>query len=526
MALDIEQETSDARRRTPVKAPATWRLAPGTRRLTSGAWRLIRTLGLLALLVWATQQGAHYYRARMAAATPPPTVPTTRAVRGTLAVRLAGNGTLEAEKTYVVANEQVESQIVRIVEDGALVRQGEVIVQLDTSKLEKEISEQVAAYEQAVAQIAKAEAEGRIQVANAATKTRTAQEEQALLGTTNRAEREQVASELEYNQAELKQAERQRTRKQSLARDLLIPAREAELAELKVASQALNVTQGEKKLSLQQHQERASQTKGELLVSDARYSEQVARNKAEEQVKNARFNAESATRRLELLRLRRDWCTVRAPASGLTVLAREWDGGGGGPRPLRPGDTALPSRRFMDIIDLSKMRVSTDVSEIDIGRVKIGQEVLIRPRPAPDTLLHGRVESISSLARSGDVWRRGAIPGKKMFRMLIAVNESRPDLLRPGMTVDYEVVERRLEGVITVPIQAVQKTTRGPAVFVRRGERFVVKPVKTGVRNDNRIAITQGLKGNEVVALRRPPIELIERPVAKPGEGDGGKAKE
>jgi multidrug efflux pump subunit AcrA (membrane-fusion protein) len=178
----------------------------------------------------------------------------------------------------------------------------------------------------------------------------------------------------------------------------------------------------------------------------------------------------------------------------------------------------------MDIIDLSRMQVSTDVSEIDIGRVKIGQEVLIRPRSAPDTLLHGRVESISSLARPGDVWRRGAIPGKKMFRMLIAVNESRPDLLRPGMTVDYEVVEQRLEDVVTVPIQAIQTTTRGPSVFVRRGEQFEVRPVKTGLRNDNRVVITQGLKGNEVIALRRPPLERILPPAARPGEGDG-KAK-
>jgi multidrug efflux pump subunit AcrA (membrane-fusion protein) len=484
---------------------------PALRRLGARVWKAARTLAILGALAWGGRYGLTLYRAQVTAAAPAPTVPTARATRGSLAVRLAGNGQLEAEKTYVVANQQVESQIVSIVEDGAMVQKDEVILRLDPAKIEKEIRDQLAALEQAKAQIAKTEVESRLEVANAATKTQKALEEQALLATTNKTQIDQVKSELDYNQAELKQSERQRERKKGLAQDLLIPAREAELAELNVAKGSLNVTQGEKKLSLQQHQERASQSQGELLVSDARYSEQVARNKAKEQLENATFNADSVQRRLDLLQLQRDWCTLRAPASGLTVLARQWDGSGGGPRPLRPGDMAIPSRRFMDIIDLTQMRVVTDVSEIDIGRVRIGQEVLVRPRSAPDTLLHGRVHSISSLARAGDAWRRGAIPGKKLFRMVIAVKESRPDLLRPGMTVDYEVVERRVEGVVTVPIQAIQKTTQGAAVFVRRGERFLVRPVKTGLRNDTRITITQGLKGGEVIALRRPPLERIER---------------
>jgi hypothetical protein len=79
--------------------------------------------------------------------------------------------------------------------------------------------------------------------------------------------------------------------------------------------------------------------------------------------------------------------------------------------------------------------------------------------------------------------------------------------------------------VVTVPIQAVQKTSRGSTVFVRRGERFVPKPVRTGLRNDNRITILQGLKGNEVIALRRPALELIERPVSRPQEARGKGAK-
>jgi multidrug efflux pump subunit AcrA (membrane-fusion protein) len=473
-------------------------------------WRMLRTLVVLAALALGAVYGTRIYRARMAKQVVPVTVPTAKVLKGDLAVLLAGNGVLEAEKTYVIANQQVMSKITKIVEDGALVKKGEVIVELDRTKIEKERAERQLAYDQAKAQIAKSEAENLLNLNNAATKTKKAKQEHALLVTTNRAQLDQVSSELTYNRADLGSAERQQKRKKALAAELLIPARDAELAELNVASKGLNVAQSEKKLSAQQFQEKASQAKGDLLISDAKFSEETTRIKAAEQIKNARFNADSAKQMLELSEMQLQWCTVVAPVSGLAVVAREWDGSGG-PRALRAGDNVYPMRRFMDIIDLSRMRIVTNVSEMDIGHVRKGMRVRIRPRSSPDTLLNGRVSALSRLARTGDVWRRNAIPGKKIFRMQITIDESRPNLLRPGMSADYEIVEQVLGGVVTVPIQAVFRTRQGPAVFVKQGSsQFRVRPVKTGTRNHNRIVITHGLKGNEEIALQRPPLSLIE----------------
>jgi HlyD family secretion protein len=473
-------------------------------------WGAVRALAVLAVLALAAFRATQFYQAQVAARAVPPAVPTTQAVKGNLAILLAGNGTLEAEKTYVISNQQVEAKLINIVEDGVIVKPGDLLAQLDTTKIEKDLIQRQLAYDQAKAQIAKAEAENLLNLNNATTKTTKAQQDQELLLTTNRAQVDQVATELKYNNADLSQADRQRVRKEALAHERLIPTRDAELAQLTVASKKLNVTQGEKKLIVQQHQERAGQAQGDLLISDAKFSEQTAKNKAEEQVDNAHFNAESALQQLELTKLQMKWCTVNATVGGLAMVARQWDESSGGRRALRAGDNVFPLRRLMDIIDLSRMRIVASVSEIDISRVRVGQPVLIRPRSAPDALLHGRVQSISSLARVGDVWRRNAIPGKKMFRMVVTVTETRPDMLRPGMTADFEVVEQRLAGVVTVPIQAVFRTSQGPAVFVKRAGRFRVRPVKTGNRNDNRVVVVRGLKGNEVIALERPPMELLE----------------
>jgi hypothetical protein len=146
----------------------------------------------------------------------------------------------------------------------------------------------------------------------------------------------------------------------------------------------------------------------------------------------------------------------------------------------------------------------------------VGQPARVWPRSAPDKKLKGRVLSISKLARQGDTWRRGAIPGKRTFRVVLEVLESQPDLLRPGMTADFEIVQGEVSDVLRVPLQGLFKTSSGPSVFVKRGDRFLVRPVKIEGRNANFAAVVSGLKGGEEIALRRPPLELLGEPAARP----------
>ena len=79
-------------------------------------------------------------------------------------------------------------------------------------------------------------------------------------------------------------------------------------------------------------------------------------------------------RALELSQLQFQWCTIKAPISGLAVVARNWDPSVGTERPLRAGDQVYPSRRLMEIIDTARMIVEADVGEIDIGHHAFGEK--------------------------------------------------------------------------------------------------------------------------------------------------------
>jgi RND family efflux transporter MFP subunit len=281
-----------------------------------------------------------------------------------------------------------------------------------------------------------------------------------------------------------------------------------ESAELTVKSKELDVTQGQRELAVKEHEQRSAAVRGEIVVNDARFAESAARNKADEQVKNAQLNAEAARRLVELAQRQMGWCDVRAPVAGLTVVARTWTASGN--RPLRPGDTTYPYQQFLDIIDLSRMRVVADMSDMDASFTQQGQAVRVSPRSAPEQSIRGRIMSISNLARQANVWRSGGVPGKRTFRVVIELLESRPDVLRPGMTADFEIMQGQIAKALRVPLQGLFPTPKGAVVFVKRGARYMQQPVKLGRRSATAAAVLSGLKGGEEIALRRPPASLVD----------------
>jgi multidrug resistance efflux pump len=487
--------------------------------------RFVKLFVVLALLGGAGWQGAALYRSAFAASQKPIVIPQHRVQRGDLRLTLASYGTLEASNTYSLRNKGssasggirgVESQIVEIIEDGIVIPKGQVVVRLDKTKFEKQLRDRKLAYENALATLKRVEADTALNVQNSATKLKKAEMEQSLLLSGSRADIAQAQAETRYNAAELDYDKKNLERTARLAKEQLKPVTEVEQADLAVKRSEFAVTSGTRQLESKQHAQRSAASQGELVISDARFTAAVTANKARDAVENARFNAESARRLYELAKQQIEWCEIRSPVAGLVVIERDMDRSSGTVRLKQPGDPVRPNERLMQIIDLARMRVSADVGEIDASRIKVGQAVRVWPRSAPDTVLKGRVFSVSQLARQGDTYRRNAIPGKKTFRVVIEVLESRPDILRPGLTADFEIQRGQVAHVLRLPLEALFKTSKGATVFVKKGERYAVRPVKIGARNANFVAVVAGLKEGEEVTLRRPPAQLLGDPATQP----------
>jgi RND family efflux transporter MFP subunit len=130
------------------------------------------------------------------------------------------------------------------------------------------------------------------------------------------------------------------------------------------------------------------------------------------------------------------------------------------------------------------LQVVAEVNEEDIPRVALGQKVLFRTDAFPGRELDGAVSEITPM---GDV-------AAKTFRIKIALPDDTP--LKPGMSVEANVITREKPNALLVPVDALQ----GNAVFVIEGNRVRRREVTVGIRGTRAVELLSGLKEGERVA--------------------------
>jgi len=165
--------------------------------------------------------------------------------------------------------------------------------------------------------------------------------------------------------------------------------------------------------------------------------------------------------------------TIVAPMNGV-VLRRDGE----------IGEIAEAGQILFRIGVPKPLQVVAEVNEEDIPRVALGQTVLFRTDAFPDRNLEGKVGEITPM---GDV-------AAKTFRVKIALPDDTP--LKPGMSVEANIVTREKPNALLVPADALQ----GNAVFVVDGGRARKRPVTIGIRGTRAVEILSGLADGEPVA--------------------------
>jgi len=75
-------------------------------------------------------------------------------------------------------------------------------------------------------------------------------------------------------------------------------------------------------------------------------------------------------------------------------------------------------------------------------------------------------------------------------------------LLRPGLLVEAEIIVEKIPNTLYVPLQAVYEKGGKNVVYIRAGNRFDARPVKLGRRTESQVAVLEGLREGEAVALQ------------------------
>ena len=218
--------------------------------------------------------------------------------------------------------------------------------------------------------------------------------------------------------------------------------------------------------------------------------------------------------------------TIYSPADGtISKLSVEL-----GERIL--GTQQMTGTELMRVANLNNMEVEVDVNENDIVKIHIGDSTKIQVDAYLKKDFKGIVTSISNSA-STTTTADQVTNFKVKVRIL---KESYQDLLmgkpetyspfRPGMTATVDIITKRKQKVIAVPISAVmvKSDTSGTkkievkddgadkkvvskndkkfeCVFVKVGNKAKIKIVKTGIQDDTNIEVISGLKKGDVVIV-------------------------
>lgn len=142
----------------------------------------------------------------------------------------------------------------------------------------------------------------------------------------------------------------------------------------------------------------------------------------------ARANGRAAREQLRLARILLGYTVLRAPFAGVILV-----------RQAELGEVMLPGTPVVTLADLNHVWLRAYVQETDLGRVRWGQEAIIRADTYPDRRYAGRISFISSKAEfTPKSVETHAERVTLVYRIRIDV-ENPAHELKPGMPADATI---------------------------------------------------------------------------------------
>ncbi|MGE5361459.1 MAG: efflux RND transporter periplasmic adaptor subunit [Bacteroidales bacterium] len=377
-----------------------------------------------------------------------PVVPSAIVTRGEFVDVVELRGDIRPVRSVVLTapSQAGELQVIRLAKSGTVVKPGDLVVQFDSTSLDRWRLDRLAELKQAEAEIEQQRAQARITEEASATNLMRARFD------VDRARFDVVDGPW-------------------LARI------ETERA----------------KLALSDAEQRLKEAEKRQLADQAAAAARVAgRVRRRDRIRQDLDRIEKALASLEL----------RAPAAGSVALMPNSRSGSasGSYQEFREGDRAWPGASIAELPDLSSVRLMTRLEEADRGRVEVGQTGTVHLDAVPDRNYRARISRISLLAR---VDFAGSWPPARDFDLELGMAD--PDVrLRPGMSATVRIAVGRLRDVLVVPSEAVFLVNGRPTVYRLAGASLEPITVTVLRRGREQIALASGVAPGDRVALQRP----------------------
>lgn len=181
----------------------------------------------------------------------------------------------------------------------------------------------------------------------------------------------------------------------------------------------------------------------------------------------------------------------------------------------RPGDQTSPGAPAFRLDDLSRLLVDVQVSEVDINRIQLGQEVSLVFDAILNKEYHGKVSEVALVGTTT----------QDVVDFTVTVELTDADqAVKPGMTAAVNVVVNQLQDVLLVPNRAVRVQENQRVVYVLRNGSPEPVDVQLGASSDTYSQVVGGeLKEGDPIVLNPPTVFEQNGPPPFMRRGGGGQ---
>lgn len=446
--------------------------------------------------------------------------------RGPLRITVTQRGNLAAINSAKIINElEGNVQILSLLEEGTFVKEGDLVVTLDSSGFEDlEVSRDIAV-QNSQAAVTKAEQELEIQksqntsdLAQAQQKLRFAKDDERKYLEGDWPQSLQAAEEsIVLAEEEVAQAKDRLEWSEKLNEEGFLTRTELETDKLSYSRSQIKHDQAKRSKSLLIDYDNPKQEAvyAAAITEAERELERVSLQ-AKARLVDLAATVTTSTARLELeaekLQKLRDQISkskLYAPVSGYVVYAQQQGRWGSQGDTIEEGATVRERQEIITIPQSGGMMAEASLHESVIKMVEEGMPVTVRVDAIPGTDFLGSVEFVALLPDSNSYW---ANPNQRLFRTQISISDFSGEM-RPGMSCGVEILVREIPDTLFVPVQAVFRSGENSICFVN-GEPRVVE---VGAASQLWVEILTGLTEGEVVELSSP---LGFSPKTDPNQGD------
>jgi HlyD family secretion protein len=439
--------------------------------------------------------------------------------RGPLRISVIERGNLRAADAVSIKNEiEGNSTILWIIAEGTVVKEGDLLVELDTSQqVDKRLAQEISV-RNADAAYVKAQKNYEIQKSQNDSDIKKA--EQNLLFAEKDlekfvADQGEATNQLAKAQEQITLAEEQYSQAESKlnwSRQLyekgFLTKTDLDADDLALRRAGIQRESAKRELGLlKSYQLERDRIKLQGGLEEAH--RELERVKLQAAAKIVDYEADMRTREAQLkleqekfdkLVAQISKAKIRAPKPGMLVYAQLEQNRMGQSQPIQEGTSVRERQEIITIPNAAGMVAQVSLHESVLKQVQVGQGCLVKIDALGQRELRGRVSFVAVLPDQNSWFSN---PNTRLYRTEVQILDSNPEM-RPGMSCAVEVLVEDIPDTLYAPVQAIFRSGGDQLCFVAKSGKTEERKVKTGRFNDKWVQILEGVSEGETVLLAAP----------------------